>query len=138
MNNAISNDPILNDLCGNCDCSDFVPAATYNYNSGAHTITITDTTVYGSGNSRKVVQLLISDCYGNKVSSSIAGDDVDNAVAVNVAPLNPADGFKVSATIVSVSGCISDGHARVLGATTGSLGAWDKDSVSVAFTDDES
>jgi hypothetical protein len=126
--NAFSNTNIKDKLCGGCDCSGFAAALGFVYSSGAKTITFTDNTVYGSGDPRKLVQITIFDAYGAKISGSIAAGGAGSTV-ISTATLDASGGFTVKATVLSVGGCISDGHVDFVGlnVSTGNLGYWDKD-----------
>lgn len=139
MNNAISNTDLLADICGGCDCTGFAPALTVAYNSGGHTVTVTDGSTYSGGDARKIVQFEVRDCFGNKITGAVLEGDGDNAQAVSVVGFDASQGFTIKATVVSKNGCISDGRARLApGGTSGVFGAWDKDSSILAYTDTES
>lgn len=126
---AFKNDNIKDKLCGGCDCTDFDPSVDFAYDADAQTVVFTDNTTYGSGAARKIVHVGVYDKNGEKALDSIATGDGDNAVTVSTADLDPSGGFKLTATVVSDSSCISDGHAEAVGVsiTSGSLGYWDKD-----------
>lgn len=126
---AIDNTNLKTNLCGGCDCSSFVPAVSFAYDSNAKTITVTDSTTYGAGVNRKIVNFYIIDKNDKSVVGNIPHDDGDNAVTVNVASLDLSEGFVIKATVVADNGCISDGHFGKIGMiiAAGSLGSWDKD-----------
>lgn len=126
---AFSNENIKDKLCGGCDCAGFVPAVGFTYNAGAKTIEFTDSTVYTSGDSRKIVHLTVYDKDGRKVLGNITAEDVDNKVTVSTATLDASGGLTLLATVISAEGCLSDGHTNLVGIaiTAGSIGYWDKD-----------
>lgn len=126
--NAFSNANIKDKLCGGCDCSGFTAALGFVYSAGGKTIALTDNTVYGAGDPRKLVQITIFDNFGNKISGSIAAGGA-GTVTLSTATLDASQGFTITATVLSVGGCISDGHVDFVGlnVSTGNLGYWDKD-----------
>jgi hypothetical protein len=125
---AFSNDNIKDNLCGGCDCTGFVPAVTYS-RSGSN-VTVTDTSAYPAGAARAIVHIAIFDKAGEKVVSSIAAGDGDDAVTVSIAELTTAEGVDMLVTVVSDDDCISDGHASNLGAS-GSAGFFDLENNSI-------
>lgn len=140
---AIDNSNLKTDLCGGCDCSGFVPSIGFVYDAGAGTIAFDDNSTYGAGDGRKIVNILVSDKDGKKVAGSILEADGDDAVTVDVSSLDLSEGFVAQVTVVTIDGCISDGHAGRIGMliTEGNVGSWDKDSstkITVGATDDES
>jgi hypothetical protein len=126
---AFKNDNIKDKLCGGCDCTGFEPGATFEYDADAGTIVVTDTTSYGSGVDRKIVHVGVYDRNGEKALNSIAAADGDDAITIDVSDLDASGGFKIMVTVVSDSGCLSDGHAEAVGIsiTAGDVGYWDKD-----------
>jgi len=128
-----SNENIIDKLCGGCECTGFAPSITFVYNAGAKTIAFTDASVYGDGADRKIVHLSIYDKDGKKVLGSIAAADGDDAVTLSTATLDPSEGYTLLATVISDTGCLSDGHAKLVGIsiTSGALGSWDKDNDSI-------
>lgn len=129
-----SNDNIKDQLCGGCDCTDFTPSVTFIYDPEAKTIAFTDASTYGTGDSRKIVHVTVYDKDGSKVLGNIAAADVDDAVTVSTATLDVSEGFTLLGTVVSANGCLSDGHAKLVGVsvTNGALGSWDKDNDSIS------
>lgn len=73
-------------------------------NKGGKTLTITDNTVYPSGDSRKAVNVTMADKWGHKSEFQI--DDSPNTATVNIADLglNDVDGIDVLATVISAAG----------------------------------
>lgn len=139
---AIDNSNLINNLCGGCECTGFVPAVTFSYNSGAGTITVTEASTYAAGDARKIANLRVSDKNGTKVAGSISEADGDDAVTIDVSSLDLSEGYRIDATVVSTAGCISDGHAGRIGMliAAGAIGSWDKDSrtIEIGEDDDES
>lgn len=140
---AFDNSNLKTDLCGGCDCSGFIPSVGYTYDAGAGTIALEDNSTYGAGDSRKIVNILVDDKNGKKIAGSILEADGDDAVTVDVSTLDLSEGFVIRVTVVTVEGCISDGHAGRIGMVIaeGNIGSWDKDSstkLTVGETDDES
>lgn len=136
---AIDNSNLKTGLCGGCECTGFIPAVTFSYNSGAGTITVTEASTYAAGDARKIVNLRVSDKNGDKVVSNISEADGDDAVTIDVSTLDLSEGYRLDATVVTTAGCISDGHAGRIGMliTSGAIGSWDKDSRTIEI-DDES
>ena len=136
---AFDNSNLKDNLCGGCECTDFVPSVTFSYNAGAKTIAVTDASTYGTGNARKIVNLRVSDKNGDKVAGNIAENDGDDAVTIDVSTLDLSEGYRIDATVVSSAGCISDGHAGRIGMliTTGAIGSWDKDSRTIEIGEDD-
>lgn len=140
---AFDNSNLKTDLCGGCDCSGFVPSVEFTYNAGAGTIAFEDNSTYGAGDGRKIVNILVDDKNGKKIAGSILEGDVDDAQTLDVSTLDLSEGFVARLTVVTIEGCISDGHAGRIGMliVTGNVGSWDKDSstkLTVGATDDES
>jgi hypothetical protein len=75
----------------------------------AKTITITDSTVYPTGDSRKVVSLEVFDYFGNKVAAAILPATTGGAIAIDVSGLNNSRGFALSVLVVSIKGARKDG-----------------------------
>lgn len=128
---AFDNSNLKDAACGGCDCSGFTPAATFAYNSGAHTVTVTDGSAYDAGDARKMLHARVTAVKGGKAVASSAG-----APVVDVSGLDLSEGFQVFATIVSNNGCISDGHFGNnwgTSAASGALGSWDKDSTDISI-----
>lgn len=121
---AFSNENIKDKLCGGCDCTGFTPRVTYAISS--NTLTVTDASTYAAGDDRKVLHASIHDKRGGKVVMAIVAGDGDDAQAVSIASLDRSEGIDMLVTVVSLEGCISDGHASNLGAS-GAAGYWDKD-----------
>lgn len=136
---AIDNSNLINNLCGGCECTGFVPSVTFSYNSGAKTITVTDASTYAAGDDRKIVNLRVSDKNGDKVAGNISQADGDDAVTISVAALDLSEGYRIDATVVTTAGCISDGHAGRIGMliTAGAIGSWDKDSRTIEIGEDD-
>lgn len=140
---AIDNSNLKTGLCGGCECTGFVPSVAFEYNAGAGTIAFTDNSTYGAGDGRKIVNILVNDKDGKRIAGSILEADGDDAVTVNVSTLDLSEGFVARVTVVTIDGCISDGHAGRIGMliTEGNIGSWDKDSstsVEIGNDDDES
>lgn len=123
---AFKNDNLKDKTCGNCDCTDFAPGVSFDYDSGAKTIDFDDTSSYGTGG-LKVIHLAVYDRNGNKVVDTI--DTEGGSATISTATLDPSGGYSITATVVGDNGCISDGHAEAVGIsiTEGALGYWDKD-----------
>lgn len=123
---AFKNDNLKDKLCGGCDCTDFAPAVTFDYDANAKTIDFTDTSSYGTGG-LKIIHLYVYDRSGNKMVDSI--DTAGGTATISTATLDPSGGYSIMATVVGDGGCISDGHAEAIGIsiTEGALGYWDKD-----------
>lgn len=96
----------------------FTPSVSYAYDAEAQTVTFTDATTYQSGDSRKVVQLTVRDKKGNKVVNKIAGNDNDNAQAVDVSSLDKSEGLDLAATVVTTKDQAADGSAQGVGINT--------------------
>lgn len=125
---AFSTENIIDNLCGGCECTGFVPSITY-AKSGS-TVTVTDATTYPAGAARSIVHIAIYDKAGKKALGNIASDDGDDAVAVSIAELDTAEGIDMLVTVVSDDGCVSDGHASNLQAE-GSAGFFDRENTSI-------
>jgi hypothetical protein len=139
---AIDNSNLVTGLCGGCECTGFVPSVTFEYDANAGTIAVTDASTYPAGDARKIINLRVSDKNGDKVAGNISEADGDDAVTIDVSTLDLSEGYRIDATVVTIAGCISDGHAGRIGMliTEGAIGSWDKDSrtIEIGETDDES
>lgn len=123
---AFKNDNIITKLCGDCDCTGFIAAITFEYDASAKTVEFTDASAYGTGG-LKIIQLYIYDKNGDRVVGSI--DSAGGTETLSTATLDPSGGFSLMATVVGDGGCVSDGHTEAVGIsiTDGALGYWDKD-----------
>jgi len=86
-----------------------VTGITITNNGTKDTITVTDNTSYDSGDQRKIVDLEIFDRYTGKTAGSIPTGSGSASVQIDVAGLNPARGFAMNVTVVSVKGLVKDG-----------------------------
>lgn len=66
----IDNRNILN-IGSRCDCIGFTPTATWAYNSGAKTVTVTDATVFSSGDAFKSANVRVYDKFGSEAYAVI-------------------------------------------------------------------
>jgi len=132
--NGFSNENIVDRLCGGCECSGFTPKVDLSYVSGTGVLTVTDSSTYPTGDSRKIVHVYARDKNAKKVISSIAAADGDGVITMDLTSLDKSEGFTIESTVVTANGCISDGHFSGLGivATASSLGGWDKDNNSIS------
>lgn len=78
-------------------------------------LTITDNTVYGSGDSRKMIHITVYDAFGNKVETHIDENSSSKEIDVIEAGLNPSEGLNVAVTVVSALGKRKDGSMHGIG-----------------------
>lgn len=81
-------------------------------NKGGKTITITDSTSYASGDSRKAVNITLADRFGKKKEFQIDDSPADITMNVADAGLNDVDGIDVLATVVSLLGKHKNGSVH--------------------------
>jgi hypothetical protein len=136
---VFDNSNLVNGLCGGCECTGFVPAVTFVYDANAGTITVTEASTYAAGDARKICNIRVTDKAGNKVDGNISAADGDDAVTIDVSDLDLSEGYRIDATVLANSGCISDGHAGRIGMliTEGNIGSWDKDSTTIEIGEDD-
>lgn len=115
--NAINNSGFLN-LFAVTLLNGFAPSVGYVYNSGGHTITITDNTTYAGGDGLKLVHIHITDKMGGQVYNKVTVTGGGGAVAVDVSGLNAIEGFNVNCTVVSNNGALGDLSAYGVAATS--------------------
>lgn len=125
--NGFSNLPIKDALCGGCNCTGFAPSVAFVYDPTAHTIVFTDNSTYPSADSRKIVQLYVKDDNAKIITGSIASGAT--TATLDVSTLDASQGFILLVTVISASGCLSDGEAYKVGVSVnaGNIGKWDKD-----------
>lgn len=101
----ISNSGILNLNASSCAVG-FAPAATYAYNSGANTMTVTDTSSFGAGDDMGACIVYVHDSFGNVNQGRFTAGGGN--VAVTTVGLNAAQGLHVRVTIVTDNRLIAD------------------------------
>ena len=104
---AIDNSGILN-YCCNMGAS-FVGAATFAYNEGADTITVTDASTFTAPAAFAKAHVTVHDRFGGKKTGEIAV--ALGNVVVDVSTLNASHGFAVEFMVVSNQGTAKDGTA---------------------------
>lgn len=115
-----SKDVLQNDLCNGCDCTGFVPKLTYVASGAAETVTITDASTFGAGDSFDNVNVWVYDKKGNEAVGSITA--AAGNVVVDVSNLDLAL-LDIKATVVSTAGCKTDlGIYNVPSTGSGELG----------------
>ena len=120
--NAINNSGLLNPI-GVIGTGAFAPSGTYAYNSGAATVTVTDTSTYAAGDSLKILHIYITDTDGTVEYKKITAGG-GNVVA-DVSELDLSGGFNINCTVVTAFRYIGDMSAFQIGVnapTTGSFG----------------
>ena len=106
----------------------FVPSATFAYNAGAHTLTVTDASTYPAGDDLGIMHIKVYDEFGGEKSDKItvgAGNK-----AVDVSALDALKGLSVKVTVVTDNGLAATGGAYHIGSTapvSGSMRYWNKD-----------
>ncbi len=123
---AIDNSALLA-LGAGCGCPAFAPVVTMLYVAADEEITLTDSTTFSAGDGFKKINVSATDADGVVVKGAItaaAGDAV-----LDVSTLNQSKPIRVSATVVSDGGCMSDGSAYLLPGNEAevALTNWDKD-----------
>lgn len=107
-------------LCNDCGCIGFAPKISYVADATAKTVKVTDTTVYGSGDSMKAIIVHVTDKNGKEKQAKIAEGSTE--VTIDVSSLDLSS-INIKATVVSDKGCKADLGAYKIGsvALTGSL-----------------
>lgn len=120
---ALNNQPLVTDFAKKgCNCLGFAPAVNFTYNSSTKVVVATDAGTYPSGDALKRINVLVHDEYGGTKAGTITAA-AGNTGSIDVSGLNPAKGLNLTATVVTTSGCDSDGSARKI-AASGSLSNW--------------
>jgi len=114
---AIDNTNIINLGRGN-GLPGFIPKIAYVYDSGAKTVTITDTTTYQAGDAKKKLVVKVHDKFGKSVSGI-------DAAAINVATLNLSKPLDITATLITNKDLVADGGAYDI-AAAGDLSKYDR------------
>lgn len=114
--------------------SRLAPVLAFDFDADTKVLTITDNSVYPSGDSRKQIQVSVFDKNGDRVekafteegefvADSESSDGVANSFGVDLSTLDLTEGVAVNATIVSTLGRTSDGSVHDVATlkTTGNL-----------------
>ncbi len=100
---AIDNSGFLN-VCHSCQTTGFVPACTYSFNTSTKVLTVVNTSTYPSGDSLNVVNITVSDKFGNQKTVQINSESVSATETVALATgFNVSKGFNILATVVSTN-----------------------------------
>lgn len=123
---AIDNSGFL-DVCHGCGGAGFTPGISYAFVAATKILTVTSTSAFPAGDSLKVVNLTISDRFGNSKTAQITVVSVDDEVAIDLtAGFNVSLGFNIQATIVTDKRLLADlsayDVASTVGAAAGVLG----------------
>lgn len=104
----------------------FVAAATWSYNTGAKTITVTDAAVITGPDTFSKANVAISDNEGITVYGAISAA-AGNTGAISVAALNLAGPLTIKVTEASTLGVQATGQVDYVGVTntSGSVGYWE-------------
>ncbi|MGE9312886.1 hypothetical protein ACLOAU_14660 [Niabella sp. CJ426] len=114
---AIDNTNII-DLGRGNGLPGFAPKVAYAYDATAKTVTVTDTTTYQSGDSKKKLIVRVHDKFGKKVEGT-------DAAAVSTAALNASKPFDVTITLITTKDLVTDGGAYDIQAA-GEASKWDR------------
>jgi len=123
--NAIDNSALLNIDKPLVDTTGFAPAMTFAYNAGAKTVTVTDASAFGAGDSFSRINVKIHDEVGNTVLGTISAA-AGNTGALDVSGMDLTTDLAITATMNTTKGCMTAGSVRGVNATktSGSLGKW--------------
>lgn len=121
MAQVIDNTNLLN-MCRDCGLPGFEPKASYAYNFGAKTVTVTDASVIPAGVALKKVKVKVHDFYGGTAVGEIAA--AAGNVVIDVSGLDLSKQLAIAVTVILDNGGIADGGAYGIGAA-GDIGAWD-------------
>jgi hypothetical protein len=114
---AIDNSGFLN-VCHNCGGEGFGPGISYSLNTATKVLTITSTSVFPVTDTLKVINVSVSDRFGNQKKLRIIGPAITGTVDLSTF-FNTSLGFNIQAVIVSNKRLIADLTAYEVGATTG-------------------
>lgn len=124
----------LKTFCHSCQVAGFAPAVTFSLANSTKILTITDTSTYPSADDRNVLNVTVSDRFGNVKTGQLPGSDVDDAFTIDLSTgFNLAEGFVIQAMLVSNQRLTADLTAydvykystATTGTTAGSLGYLD-------------
>jgi len=104
---SVNNQNILGYCCN--ALGDVVGSATFSYNAGTNTLTVTDTSTIAAPDTFKIMHVDVYDRFGGKVYGHI--DVAAGNVALSTATLNASRGFAVNITLVTTAGVAKDGSA---------------------------
>lgn len=123
MIQAFSNEELKSGLCGNCDCSGFVPVITFVYAPGTPSITFTEDSDLPVGDDLAAVNITVTDKDGNREQGQItvAGGNV----VISLTGFNLGDKLDIIATVVTDGECTAEMSYYNLetGTTEGELNA---------------
>ncbi len=126
---AIDNAPLVSNTSGigipPVDLSLFVPAATWAYNSGAKTVTVTDASTITSPDTFDKGNVSVSDRNGGTVFGNIT-TATGTTGALDVSSLDLTGPLTIQVTLSSSLGVQASGQANWVNATNdaGSIGFW--------------
>lgn len=111
---AIDNSGLLN-ICASCCVSGFAPAATYEYDSDAQTIKVTDTGDYPDGDDLLILHVYVTDVMGGKKYDKIVAPGGN--VTIDVSELDAIGGFSVNVTFITNNRLRADAGVFNVGST---------------------
>lgn len=123
---AIDNSGLIN-FCHSCNVSGFVPAITFSMANSTKILTVTDATTYPAGDGANVVNLIVSDKFGNVKTAQITATSTTIDLSTG---FNLTEGYTIQAMVASDNRLTADLTAYDVyrystastGTTTGSLG----------------
>jgi hypothetical protein len=119
---AIDNSGFLN-VCHNCGGAGFTPGISYAFVAATKKLTVTNTSTFPAGDSLNVVNITVTDRFGNSKTAQITTAPV---VVDLVVPFDVSLGFNIQATVVSNKRLLADlsayDVASTIGAASGVLG----------------
>lgn len=118
---AIDNSGLLT-VCNVCGAAGFAPAVTYAYDSAAHTITLTDASVFAAADGLAIVQITITDGTGAQLTNKITVTATPKVI--DVSSLDAFLGFNINVMVVTTNrmqGVLSQYHVGSSTPIAGSL-----------------
>ena len=122
--NPFDNSALVTGLCS-CTIAGFNPAVSYSLNTTTKVLTVTDASVFPSGDTFKSINIWAIDSKGNEVKGRIAA--AAGNTTLNLATnFDVSSGFTITATVVSTKRLVADLSVRGVGlaltASAGNLG----------------
>jgi hypothetical protein len=118
---VIDNTNLIN-MCRDCGLPGFLPKASYVFDAGARTVTVTDDSDIPADAALKKIKVKVHDYYGGTAVGEIAA--AAGNVVVDVSDLDLSKQLAIAVTVILDNGGIADGGAYGIGAA-GDIGHWD-------------
>ena len=124
--NAIDNTQLVDYNRQGTPIAIFQPKVSFTYNAGTKVVEAWDGSTFPSGDGLKIAHLSVTDNFGGEVKGSVSTTGAGGKATLDITSLQPSEGIRLTATVITNKGLIADGSFRNMGAA-GDLFRWDKD-----------